>query len=69
MMVCLNTWEVFLKEALLVLREWRDFESLALRKLVVAIFEIPRQEGQEIGKSFSGRRELGAAAIQLIKSR
>src|SRR5713226_8058020 len=59
--------EVFLQEAVLVHEELEDFERLGAGKLVVAVFEILDQEGQELGKLLFGGGELLAAAVQLIK--
>ncbi len=44
-----------------------DFERLSLGKLVVAVFEILDQEGQELGKVLLGRGKFAAAAVQFIK--
>jgi hypothetical protein len=58
-----------LQEAVLVHEQLKDFERLGAGKLVVAVFEILDQEGQEFGKVLFGRGELAAATVQFIKKR
>ncbi len=61
--------KVLLQEAVLVQEELEDFERLGVGKLVVAVFEILDQEGQEIGKLLFRRGKLATAVIQSIKKR
>jgi hypothetical protein len=56
--------EVLLQEAVLVHEEVEDFERFGGGKLVMAVFEILDQEGQELGKILFGRGKLAAAAVQ-----
>jgi hypothetical protein len=58
---------VFLQEAVLVHEELEDFERLGAGKLVVAVFEILDQKGQEIGKLLFGRGKLATAAVQFVE--
>jgi len=51
-----------LQEVVLVHEELEDFQRLGAGKLVVAVFEVLDQEGQELGKVLFSRGELLAAA-------
>src|SRR5260370_1362784 len=62
-----NIGQVLLQEAVLVHEELEDFERLGAGKLVVAVFEILDQEGQEFGKLLLCRGQLPAAAVQFVK--
>ena len=59
--------EVLLQEAVLGHEELEDFERLGAGKLVMVVFEILDQKGQEIGKLLLGSGKLAAAAVQFIK--
>src|SRR5260370_16032099 len=62
-----NIGQVLLQEAVLVHEELEDFERLGAGKLVVAVFEILDQEGQELGKLLFCRGEPLVAAVEFIK--
>jgi hypothetical protein len=59
--------EVFLQETVLVHQELEDFEGLGARQLVVAVFEILDQKGQEFSKFLLSGGQFPAAVVEFVK--